>query len=116
MRFDVVKVDLSLVQRSASNASSSAVVESVVSFASRTGALVVGEGVERPEQVAQLLALGVPAGQGYLLGRPGALPESDLVPSLTSPGAFEAPRVQEHTVPSASAELAAWRQSIGLSA
>jgi diguanylate cyclase (GGDEF)-like protein len=116
MRFDVVKVDLSLVQRSASNASSSAVVESVVSFASRTGALVVGEGLERPEQVAQLLALGVPAGQGYLLGRPGALLESDLVPSRTAPGAFEAARVDQRTVPSASAEHTAWRTSIGLPA
>jgi len=115
MRFDVVKVDLSLVQRSASNASSSAVVESVVSFASRTGALVVGEGVERPEQVAQLLALGVPAGQGYLLGRPGALPESDLVPTSFATTFQPASRVQV-TAPSASPEVVAWRQSIGLPA
>jgi diguanylate cyclase (GGDEF)-like protein len=114
MRFDVVKVDLSLVQRSASNASSSAVVESVVSFASRTGALVVGEGVERPEQVAQLLALGVPAGQGYLLGRPGALAESDVVPATAPP--FPAVRRVEAAAPSSSAELAAWRNSIGLPA
>jgi diguanylate cyclase (GGDEF)-like protein len=114
MRFDVVKVDLSLVQRSASNASSSAVVESVVSFASRTGALVVGEGVERPEQVAQLLALGVPAGQGYLLGRPGALPESDVVAARVP--LFQPVRRVEAAVPSSSAELAAWRNSIGLPA
>ena len=115
MRFDVVKVDLSLVQRSASNASSSAVVESVVSFASRTGALVVGEGVERPEQVAQLLALGVPAGQGYLLGRPGPLPEIELVPAGAAP-IFEPVRRVEVAAPSSSAELAAWRNSIGLPA
>jgi diguanylate cyclase (GGDEF)-like protein len=114
MRFDVVKVDLSLVQRSASNASSSAVVESVVSFASRTGALVVGEGVERPEQVVQLLALGVPAGQGYLLGRPGTLPESDVVATIAPP--FQPVRRAEAAVPSSSAELAAWRNSIGLPA
>jgi diguanylate cyclase (GGDEF)-like protein len=114
MRFDVVKVDLSLVQRSVSNASSSAVVESVVSFASRTGALVVGEGIERPEQVAQLLALGVPAGQGYLLGRPGPLPVDDakplsLAPVIQPPDRREAPA-------SASPELSAWRNSIGLPA
>ena len=114
MRFDVVKVDLSLVQRSASNASSSAVVESVVSFASRTGALVVGEGVERPEQVAQLMGLGVPAGQGYLLGRPGALPESDV--AVAAVPLYQTVRRVEAAVPSSSAELAAWRNSIGLSA
>jgi diguanylate cyclase (GGDEF)-like protein len=113
MRFDVVKVDLSLVQRSASNASSSAVVESVVSFASRTGALVVGEGVERTEQVAQLLALGVPAGQGYLLGRPGALPVDDLQPASLA-AVIAAPQRPEAHAPGASSELAAWRQSIGL--
>lgn len=113
MRFDIVKVDLSLIQRSASSASSSAVVESVVSFATRTGALVVGEGVERTEQVAQLLALGVPAGQGYLLGRPGALPEDNLVPA-PSRTLIEAPdRVEGMAT---SSELAAWRQSIGLPA
>jgi diguanylate cyclase (GGDEF)-like protein len=111
MRFDIVKVDLSLIQRSASSASSSAVVESVVSFASRTGALVVGEGVERTEQVAQLLALGVPAGQGYLLGRPGALPEADLVhtPSRTLVEPAE-------EAMAGSSEMTAWRQSIGLPA
>jgi diguanylate cyclase (GGDEF)-like protein len=113
MRFDIVKVDLSLIQRSASNASSSAVVESVVSFASRTGALVVGEGVERTEQVAQLLALGVPAGQGYLLGRPGALPEEDLVPDPSRPLIQPAEPVPGMAT---SPEVAAWRQSIGLPA
>jgi diguanylate cyclase (GGDEF)-like protein len=112
MRFDIVKVDLSLIQRSASSASSSAVVESVVSFATRTGALVVGEGVERTEQVAQLLALGVPAGQGYLLGRPGALPEENLVPA---PSRMTIEAVEREAMASSS-ELAAWRQSIGLPA
>ncbi len=113
MRFDVVKVDLSLVQRSASSASSSAVVESVVSFASRTGALVVGEGIEHGEQVAQLLALGVPAGQGFLLGRPGPLPVDDSKPLSLAP--VMQPR-DRREAPSASPEIAAWRNSIGLPA
>jgi diguanylate cyclase (GGDEF)-like protein len=112
MRFDVVKVDLSLVQRSVSNASSSAVVESVVSFASRTGALVVGEGIERSEQVAQLLALGVPAGQGYLLGRPGALPVDERKPQSLAP--VIEPSERRAAPSGASAEVAAWRNSIGL--
>ena len=50
--FEVLKVDLSLVQRSASEAGSSAVLGSVVELAARTGALVVAEGVERPSQLA----------------------------------------------------------------
>ena len=48
LSFDVIKVDLTIVQRSASSAASSAVVESVVSLAQRTGAMVVAEGIEFP--------------------------------------------------------------------
>jgi diguanylate cyclase (GGDEF)-like protein len=75
LRFDVVKVDLGLIQRSSTSAPSSAVVESIVAFASRTGALVIGEGVEQEEQVVQLMQLGVTAAQGYLFSRPGPLPD-----------------------------------------
>ena len=75
LHFDVVKVDLGLIQRSSNSAASSAVVESIVAFAVRTGALVIGEGVEHEEQVEQLTALGVTAAQGYLFSRPGPLPE-----------------------------------------
>ena len=104
LRFDVVKVDLSLVQRSAPGAPSSAVVGSVVSFAAQTGALVVGEGVEHQEQVAQLARLGVRAGQGFFFGRPGDLPEH---PSLEFGGyGVNADAVAQ--------PMADWRQSIGL--
>ena len=70
LNFDIIKVDLTLVQRSASSAASSAVVESVVSLAGRTGAMVVAEGIEYPEQLEQLEQLGISVGQGFLLGRP----------------------------------------------
>ena len=97
IRFDVLKVDLSLVQRSASDGQSSAVLGSVVELATRTGALVVAEGVEHPGQLAQLSALGIAAGQGYHLGRPGPL----LGGSATEPVAVG---------------VAAWRESVGLPA
>lgn len=104
LRFDVVKVDLSLVQRSAPGAPSSAVVSSVVAFATRTGALVVGEGIERHEEVAQLAALGVRAGQGYFFGRPADLPrESSADPSAVG-----------LTVDAVAPPMADWRRSIGL--
>ncbi len=103
-RFDVVKIDLSLVQRSAPGAPSSAVVGSVVSFAAQTGALLVGEGVEHQEQVAQLASLGVRAGQGFFFGRPGGLPAH---PSLELGGyGVNADAVAQPMVD--------WRQSIGL--
>jgi len=103
LRFDVVKVDLSLVQRSSPGAPSSAVVGSVVSFAAQTGALVIGEGVEHQEQVAQLASLGVRAGQGYFFGRPGELAQH---PSPQLGYGVSADAVAE--------PMADWRQSIGL--
>jgi diguanylate cyclase (GGDEF)-like protein len=108
LRFDIIKVDLTLIQRSASSASSSAVVESVVALAARTGARVVGEGIERPEQIEQLRALGVTLGQGFLLGRPGALPRRarEMLPDRPVPAA--APPVQS------GGAMAEWRQSLGL--
>ncbi|HET6381618.1 MAG TPA: EAL domain-containing protein [candidate division Zixibacteria bacterium] len=110
LAFDMVKVDLSLVQRSASSESSSAVVESVVSFAARTGAVVIGEGIEHPEQVDQLTGLGVRLGQGFLLGRPAPLPG----PVATRPGPMATTRRPIPASETVGSGMAAWRQSIGL--
>jgi diguanylate cyclase (GGDEF)-like protein len=110
LRFDIVKVDLGLVQRSSPGAPSSAVVESIVAFASRTGALVIGEGVEHEEQVAQLIQLGVTAAQGYLFSRPGPLPDWETGPRLAAAVTHPA-----HGEPlTVESDLEAWRQSIGL--
>src|ERR671918_766344 len=95
IRFDILKVDLSLVQRSAPGAPSRAVVQSVVELAARTSALVVAEGVERQLELQQLAELGVTAAQGYYLGRPGPLVDTGVEPDMLGP-------------------MSAWRQSIGL--
>lgn len=117
-RFDIIKVDLELVRRSASNGAagpaSSAVIESVVALAKRTGALVIGEGIEEAAQLAQLVSLGVVAGQGYLLGRPEPLAPEHVPPSTLLGG------IPFSVAPSSPSELDpdsplnAWRQTIGL--
>ena len=94
--FDVLKVDLGLVQRSASSESSTAVLGSVVALASRMGALVVAEGIEQASQLAQLTELGIEAGQGFHLGRPGPIETA-------------APVLEPVAV-----EMSAWRESLGL--
>ena len=71
VRFDIVKIDLSLVQDGAQHDSSRAVVRSLMDLASRQGAVAIAEGVETAEQLRSLRELGVTTGQGYLLGRPG---------------------------------------------
>jgi diguanylate cyclase (GGDEF)-like protein len=68
--FDVVKIDLSLVQRGLLHESSLAVLRGLREMARRWGATVVAEGVETPEQLVALQRLGITAAQGYLLGRP----------------------------------------------
>jgi diguanylate cyclase (GGDEF)-like protein len=110
LSFDVIKVDLTLVQRSASSASSTAVIESVVALAGRTGAMLVAEGIEHPEQLEQLDRLGITVGQGFLLGRPGSLPTEPIVTASADP----LPVLQQAETSSVGASMSAWRQSIGL--
>ncbi|MBA3687421.1 MAG: bifunctional diguanylate cyclase/phosphodiesterase [Chloroflexi bacterium] len=110
LRFDIVKVDLGLVQRSSPGAPSSAVVESIVAFASRMGALVIGEGVEHEEQVEQLTQLGVTAAQGYLFSRPGPLPDWAGENRLKR----AADRPTRARIVDEDPDLDAWRRKIGL--
>ena len=70
-RFDVVKIDLSLVQAGTGRETVRAVLGSLVDLARRWGALVVAEGVETRAQLAMASELAIDAAQGYLLGRPG---------------------------------------------
>jgi diguanylate cyclase (GGDEF)-like protein len=71
VRFDIVKIDLSLVQDGAQRDSSRAVLRSLLDLAGRQGAVAIAEGVETPEQLRMLRELQISTGQGYLLGRPG---------------------------------------------
>jgi EAL domain-containing protein (putative c-di-GMP-specific phosphodiesterase class I) len=95
IRFDILKVDLSLVRRSALGAPSSAVMSSVVELAARTGALVIAEGVEDEAEPARLAALGIHAAQGYYFGRPG-------------------PLLADAPEPEVAGTMGAWRRSLGL--
>jgi len=70
LRFDIVKIDLSLVQGGAVQATSLEVVKTLRDLAARWGALVVAEGIETPAQLQIVRSLGIDAAQGYLLGRP----------------------------------------------
>jgi diguanylate cyclase (GGDEF) domain len=67
--FEIVKIDLSLVQGTR-NDPSHAVLRAIQELAGRWKASVVAEGVETAEQLAVIRAMGIGAGQGYLLGRP----------------------------------------------
>jgi diguanylate cyclase (GGDEF)-like protein len=87
--FDIVKIDLSLVQKGVLQDSSLNVLRGLREMAHRSGAVVVAEGVETPEQLVVLRRLGITAAQGYLLGRPSeratASPvDLDLIASMSN--------------------------------
>ena len=77
LRFDIVKIDLSLVQGGAVRDASLEVVRTLRDLADRWGALVIAEGIETPVQLDVVRSLGIAAGQGYLLGRPTDRPSTD---------------------------------------
>ncbi|MFL5647395.1 MAG: EAL domain-containing protein [Chloroflexota bacterium] len=77
LRFDIVKIDLSLVQGGAIHDASLEVVRTLRELADRWGALVVAEGIETPNQLDVVRSLGISAGQGYLLGRPTDRPSTE---------------------------------------
>ena len=72
VQFDIVKIDLSLVQGGAIHEASLSVVGALQDLARRWGATVIAEGIETPEQLRVVRELDIGAGQGYLLGRPGS--------------------------------------------
>lgn len=67
---DVVKIDRSFVEAADSKGSAKNVTKAIVQLATTLSLLPIAEGVERPDQVNTLIALGCPLAQGYLLGRP----------------------------------------------
>jgi diguanylate cyclase (GGDEF)-like protein len=73
-RFDIVKVDLSLVQDGTRRDSSRAVLSSLRELAGRWGAYMVAEGLETVSQLRTVREIGLRAGQGFLLGRPAPTP------------------------------------------
>jgi diguanylate cyclase (GGDEF)-like protein len=70
IKFDLVKVDLSLVQGGVLRESSLAVMRALRELADRSSATIVAEGIETAHQLEVVRDLGLAAGQGYLLGRP----------------------------------------------
>jgi len=78
-RFDVVKIDLSLVQAGAGRETVREVLGTLVDLSARWRALVVAEGIETADQLAMVRELGIGAGQGYLLARPAEAVSTDRI-------------------------------------
>jgi EAL domain-containing protein (putative c-di-GMP-specific phosphodiesterase class I) len=89
---DLLKLDVSLIRDLDRDDVRRAVVEALTSFAARIGANVIAEGIETTAELAALQDIGVGFGQGYFLGRPGALVDALMNHSGNEPVAANAAR------------------------
>ena len=71
LRPHLVKLDRSLITHIDVDVARRAVVQRIGRLADDLDAWVLAEGVERLQELETLLSLGVPLGQGWLLGQPG---------------------------------------------
>lgn len=71
---DLIKLDRSITEGIDRGSASRALGRALTSFAREIGASITAEGIETESERDALRAMGVPAGQGYFLARPGALP------------------------------------------
>jgi EAL domain-containing protein (putative c-di-GMP-specific phosphodiesterase class I) len=69
---DVIKLDQALMHSGASAAMMKA-LDIALEESERTGAVILPEGIENPEDVAFVRAVGADLGQGHLFGEPGPL-------------------------------------------
>lgn len=76
---DMIKIDKSVTAELVERKASRAMIAALTSFGEQTDCDIVAEGVETPAQLRILQDLGTPMGQGYLLGRPCALPNTDIL-------------------------------------
>jgi predicted signal transduction protein with EAL and GGDEF domain len=67
---DILKIDKSFVDNVASRTDSMALVRAIVDLGRSLRLTTVAEGVELPEQAAELMALGCDMAQGFLFARP----------------------------------------------
>jgi diguanylate cyclase (GGDEF)-like protein len=76
---DEVKIDRAFVAAMADSPEVAAIVRATVDLARELGLRVVAEGVERPDQRAALVDLGVTSAQGFLFHRPLGVAEATTV-------------------------------------
>lgn len=79
---DIIKIDRVLVDRVDQNRPRQAIIAGIIKTAEMLGLSVVAEGVERPEEVRQLRAMGINLFQGFLFAKPalGSLARDTDIP------------------------------------
>jgi len=94
---DTVKIDRSFVAELDVNPTALSLIEGMISLARTIGKRVIVEGVETIEQLSTLRKLGCHEVQGFLLGRPGAVPRRLDAPACLLPEAEAEPELLEES-------------------
>ena len=76
---DYVKIDKYFAQHISQNPEQLQVVQAIREIATIFGTALVAEGIESPDDLRVLRDLGLRFGQGYLLGRPQAEPQTEVL-------------------------------------
>jgi EAL domain-containing protein (putative c-di-GMP-specific phosphodiesterase class I) len=80
---DLIKIDRELISKSTTSKIHRSICESLVRIGKETGKLVLAEGVEKVEEMELMRAAGVDLFQGFLFGKPNAVPAT--MPLVTLP-------------------------------
>ncbi|MBL6430511.1 MAG: EAL domain-containing protein [Alphaproteobacteria bacterium] len=76
MTFDYIKIDRAFVEAVGKDRKRLKIVKSIIALANGLDIPTTAEGIERPEQLAQLKSLDCKFGQGYLFARPMTFTEA----------------------------------------
>jgi EAL domain-containing protein (putative c-di-GMP-specific phosphodiesterase class I) len=79
-----IKIDRIFISGLDDNDEDTTLVQAIITMAHSLGLTVTAEGVERPEQLTILRALGCDNAQGFLLGRPTVPPTTTQANSTNS--------------------------------
>lgn len=71
---DIVKLDRSMIAGIATDDTRASLAHSLSRFARSQGIRLIAEGIETEDELTACRSLGIEAGQGFLVGRPAALP------------------------------------------
>ncbi|MFD1956569.1 EAL domain-containing protein [Paenibacillus thailandensis] len=73
LRPDFIKVDRSIIRHIDTDEMKEHTLYTLQQLADKMGISVIAEGIEREEELLKVSRMGIPYGQGYLLGRPSAM-------------------------------------------
>ncbi len=71
---DYIKIDMSLTKDIHNSHIKKALIETFVTFSKKINATLIAEGIEKEEELKELINLGVTCGQGYYLAKPAFPP------------------------------------------